>query len=142
MNMLPLQAGDVPDTWADIDDLTRDVGYTPATPVEQGIRAFVDWYLEYYKDGSPEQPEGRQSRLISAVCLLTAGRGQDSPGALLSLAHDNPHRSACMESAAGACRAPRPAPSARPVRSTSGPTRFGELSVTALDLFTTSRDSG
>jgi UDP-glucuronate 4-epimerase len=48
MNLLPMQAGDVPDTWADIDDLTRDVGYTPATPVAVGIRAFVDWYREYY----------------------------------------------------------------------------------------------
>jgi UDP-glucuronate 4-epimerase len=48
MNLLPLQAGDVPDTWADIDDLTRDVGYTPATPVSVGIRNFVDWYLQYY----------------------------------------------------------------------------------------------
>jgi UDP-glucuronate 4-epimerase len=56
MNLLPLQAGDVPDTWADIDDLTRDVGYTPATPVEVGIRAFVDWYLEYYKAGGPPSP--------------------------------------------------------------------------------------
>ncbi len=53
MNLLPLQAGDVPDTWANIDDLTRDVGYTPATPVSVGIRNFVDWYLEYYKDGEP-----------------------------------------------------------------------------------------
>jgi UDP-glucuronate 4-epimerase len=57
VNLLPLQAGDVPDTWADIDDLTRDVGYTPATPVEQGIRAFVDWYLEYYRDGGPANPK-------------------------------------------------------------------------------------
>jgi UDP-glucuronate 4-epimerase len=57
MNLLPLQAGDVPDTWANIDDLTRDVGYTPATPVEVGIRAFVDWYLEYYKDGGPQDPK-------------------------------------------------------------------------------------
>jgi len=56
-NLLPLQAGDVPDTWANIDDLTRDVGYTPATPVEVGIRAFVDWYLEYYKDGGPADPK-------------------------------------------------------------------------------------
>jgi UDP-glucuronate 4-epimerase len=56
-NLLPLQAGDVPDTWANIDDLTRDVGYTPATPVEVGIRAFVDWYLEYYKDGGPQDPK-------------------------------------------------------------------------------------
>ena len=48
MNLLPLQQGDVPDTWADIEDLQRDVGYTPATPVETGIRRFVDWYLQYY----------------------------------------------------------------------------------------------
>ena len=49
-NLLPLQQGDVPDTWADIDDLQRDVGYTPATPVEVGVRRFVDWYLGYYRD--------------------------------------------------------------------------------------------
>jgi len=48
MNLLPLQQGDVPDTWADIEDLQRDVGYTPATPVEVGIRRFVDWYQQYY----------------------------------------------------------------------------------------------
>ena len=53
MNLLPLQAGDVPDTWANIDELTRDVGYTPDTPVSVGIRNFVDWYLEYYKDDEP-----------------------------------------------------------------------------------------
>jgi UDP-glucuronate 4-epimerase len=47
-NLLPLQAGDVPDTWADIEDLTRDVGYTPATPVDVGVRRFVEWYLEYH----------------------------------------------------------------------------------------------
>ena len=57
MNLLPLQAGDVPDTWADIDDLTRDVGYTPATPVAAGIRAFVDWYLGYYRDEGPRDPK-------------------------------------------------------------------------------------
>ena len=56
MNMLPLQAGDVPDTWADIGDLQRDVGYTPATPVEVGIRRFVDWYLAYYGTGAPADP--------------------------------------------------------------------------------------
>jgi UDP-glucuronate 4-epimerase len=48
MNLLPLQQGDVPDTWADIDDLQRDVGYTPATPVEVGVKRFVDWYQAYY----------------------------------------------------------------------------------------------
>ena len=53
-NMLPLQPGDVPDTFADVDDLVRDVGYKPATPVEVGIRRFVDWYLEYYKTSAPQ----------------------------------------------------------------------------------------
>ncbi|MFO1395145.1 MAG: NAD-dependent epimerase [Steroidobacteraceae bacterium] len=57
MNLLPLQAGDVPDTWADVDDLVRDVDYRPATSVEVGIRAFVDWYLEYYRDGGPPTPK-------------------------------------------------------------------------------------
>jgi len=47
-NFLPLQAGDVPETFADIDDLVRDVGYRPATPVEEGVRRFVDWFCEYY----------------------------------------------------------------------------------------------
>jgi UDP-glucuronate 4-epimerase len=47
-NLLPLQLGDVPDTFADIEDLVRDVGYRPATPVETGVRHFVDWFCEYY----------------------------------------------------------------------------------------------
>jgi UDP-glucuronate 4-epimerase len=47
-NLLPLQQGDVPDTYADVEDLVRDVGYRPATSVEEGIRNFVAWYLEYY----------------------------------------------------------------------------------------------
>lgn len=48
-NMLPMQQGDVPATWADVDDLARDVGYRPATPVEVGVKRFVEWYREYYK---------------------------------------------------------------------------------------------
>ncbi|MGQ0384121.1 MAG: NAD-dependent epimerase [Gammaproteobacteria bacterium] len=51
--MLPLQAGDVPDTWADAEDLVRDVGYRPVTPVEEGVRRFVAWYLDYYQGGGP-----------------------------------------------------------------------------------------
>ena len=47
-NLLPMQAGDVPDTFADIDDLVQDVGYRPATPVEVGVKNFVEWYLSYY----------------------------------------------------------------------------------------------
>ena len=49
MNMLPLQPGDVPDTYADVQDLVKDVGYKPATSVEDGIARFVEWYREYFK---------------------------------------------------------------------------------------------
>jgi UDP-glucuronate 4-epimerase len=48
-NMLPLQAGDVPDTWADTEALATDVGYQPGTPIEVGVKNFVDWYLEFYQ---------------------------------------------------------------------------------------------
>lgn len=47
-NLLPMQPGDVPDTWADVDSLIADVGYRPETSVEEGVRRFVDWYLDYY----------------------------------------------------------------------------------------------
>ena len=47
-NLLPLQPGDVPETFADVQDLVDDVGYRPDTPVEEGIRRFVEWYREYY----------------------------------------------------------------------------------------------
>ncbi|MEO5574523.1 MAG: NAD-dependent epimerase [Gammaproteobacteria bacterium] len=47
-NMLPMQAGDVLATYADVDDLTRDVGYQPSTTIEQGIAQFVTWYRDYY----------------------------------------------------------------------------------------------
>jgi len=48
-NMLPIQPGDVPATYADIDDLAQDVGFKPRTPIEQGIPKFVDWYRAYYQ---------------------------------------------------------------------------------------------
>jgi UDP-glucuronate 4-epimerase len=48
-NMLPMQAGDVPFTFAEIDDLINDVGFKPETTVEEGIRKFVAWYRTYYK---------------------------------------------------------------------------------------------
>jgi UDP-glucuronate 4-epimerase len=49
MELLPLQPGDVPDTYADVSDLVRDMDYKPATTVEEGIANFVDWYRDYYK---------------------------------------------------------------------------------------------
>jgi UDP-glucuronate 4-epimerase len=47
--LLPLQPGDVPDTYADVDDLVAQFQYQPATPVEEGIRRFVAWYRDYFK---------------------------------------------------------------------------------------------
>jgi UDP-glucuronate 4-epimerase len=55
-NLLPMQVGDVPDTWADAEDLVRDVGYRPSTPVEEGVAKFVAWYLDYYRNGGPADP--------------------------------------------------------------------------------------
>ncbi len=48
-NLLPLQLGDVPDTWADVEALVADVGYRPSTPIETGVKRFVEWYLDYYR---------------------------------------------------------------------------------------------
>lgn len=47
-NMLPIQPGDVPATWADCSDLKSDFGYKPNTPIKEGIKRFIDWYLEFY----------------------------------------------------------------------------------------------
>lgn len=49
MDLLPLQPGDVPASHADVSDLTRDTGYKPDTNIEDGVKAFTDWYLDYYK---------------------------------------------------------------------------------------------
>ena len=43
-----IQPGDVPVTWADVDALRDAVGFTPATPVEEGVRRFVAWYRDFY----------------------------------------------------------------------------------------------
>ncbi len=49
LNLLPLQPGDVPDTFADVADLVADVGYKPATSVETGVARFIEWYRAYYR---------------------------------------------------------------------------------------------
>jgi UDP-glucuronate 4-epimerase len=49
MNLLPLQPGDVPDTIADVEGFARDVGYRANTPIEAGVKRFVDWYRSYYR---------------------------------------------------------------------------------------------
>lgn len=48
-NFLPMQPGDVPATYANVDDLVRDMDFKPGTPIEDGIRRFVEWYREYYQ---------------------------------------------------------------------------------------------
>lgn len=47
--LVPIQPGDVPATYADVDDLMKEVGFRPATPIEEGVRRFVDWYRGYYR---------------------------------------------------------------------------------------------
>jgi UDP-glucuronate 4-epimerase len=47
--LLPMQPGDVPDTFADVAALEAEVGYAPSTPIESGVKSFVDWYRDYYK---------------------------------------------------------------------------------------------
>ncbi len=53
-DLLPIQPGDVPATYADVSDLSRDFGFRPRTSVKEGISRFVQWYREYYKDISRE----------------------------------------------------------------------------------------
>ncbi len=47
-NLLPMQPGDVPSTWADTSDLEKDLGYKPYTPVKEGIKKFIEWYRKFY----------------------------------------------------------------------------------------------
>ena len=49
-NLLPLQPGDVPDTYADVDDLVEAFGYRPTTSIEVGVKRFVEWYRDYYRE--------------------------------------------------------------------------------------------
>jgi UDP-glucuronate 4-epimerase len=48
-NMMPLQEGDVPETYADINDLINEVDFKPSTSIEDGVGKFIDWYIDYYK---------------------------------------------------------------------------------------------
>ncbi|MBS1486814.1 MAG: NAD-dependent epimerase [Bacteroidetes bacterium] len=48
LNLMPLQEGDVPNSFADVEELINDVGFAPNTPIEKGVSNFVDWYLDFY----------------------------------------------------------------------------------------------
>ena len=80
MNLLPLQPGDVPDTFADVDDLARDVGYRPRPRSRRASARFVDWYLEYYKDGGP----ATRGSSTSVECVWMGGHADPKLSALLS----------------------------------------------------------
>ncbi|OYT48929.1 protein CapI, partial [Thermoplasmatales archaeon ex4484_36] len=47
---LPIQPGDVPETYADIEKARRDLGYEPRTPIEKGVKRFTEWFREYHQD--------------------------------------------------------------------------------------------
>jgi UDP-glucuronate 4-epimerase len=49
IELVPMQPGDVPESCADVDDLMRDVGFRPSTPIEQGLHAFAAWFRDYHK---------------------------------------------------------------------------------------------
>ena len=55
LQMLPMQPGDVPATYADASDLQRDLGFTPKTTIDEGVRRFVEWYRRYYNEELPEK---------------------------------------------------------------------------------------
>ena len=80
-NFLPLQAGDVPATYADVADLMRDTGFKPATPIETGIARFVEWYREYYKVWSTA---GCCEPRPSSTILPRHGPSDGSPRTVLS----------------------------------------------------------
>jgi UDP-glucuronate 4-epimerase len=71
--LLPLQPGDVPMTFADVDDLIKDVGFKPATSVETGIARFVDWYQKHYRGGA-FNAEGFSGPGTTAAPLMTVRR--------------------------------------------------------------------
>ena len=50
-NMMPIQPGDVPATWADVSDLVDDLGYQPDTPIQEGVDRFIEWYKKFYRIG-------------------------------------------------------------------------------------------
>ena len=49
INLMPIQPGDVPETYADISNSTKKLGYIPTTNIETGIKKFINWYKNYYK---------------------------------------------------------------------------------------------
>jgi len=64
--LLPMQPGDVPETYANVDDLMREIGFRPATPIEEGIRRFVSWYRQFQDAQGARDSGSRPSSGASA----------------------------------------------------------------------------
>ena len=64
---MPMQPGDVPATYADVDDLMRDVGFKPSTPIADGVARFIAWYKEYHAtvDRRCEFVGGGECRIVA-----------------------------------------------------------------------------
>jgi UDP-glucuronate 4-epimerase len=74
LNLLPMQQGDIPATFADVSDLERDIAFKPKTSLREGIGRFVDWYLEYYGSKEPVGlRRGTHNRLVENAKHVTAG---------------------------------------------------------------------
>jgi UDP-glucuronate 4-epimerase len=71
-NLLPMQPGDVNTTFADVDDLIRDVGFAPSTPIEVGVAQFVAWFREYRRRGI-ERARGRGTRRARSQASAEVG---------------------------------------------------------------------
>lgn len=65
--LLPMQPGDVPATWADVDDLEREVGFRPKTSIEEGVRKFIDWYVSYYGPKAGMKSEAKPEVEVGAA---------------------------------------------------------------------------
>lgn len=65
--LLPMQPGDVLATFADVDDLVRDVGFAPRTPIADGIRRFAEWYVEFHGGSAAGTPDARRAHLPSVA---------------------------------------------------------------------------
>ena len=68
-NFLPMQAGDVPLTYADVDDLIKDVGFAPSTSLEVGIEKFVQWYRSYYGSNTPADTASARQHSLQPLCV-------------------------------------------------------------------------
>ena len=83
MRLLPMQPGDVPATYADVDDLRRDVGFKPSTTIEEGVHRFVDWYRRYYgrtpAPSSVLRPPSSVARPLSSVVRPTEALKNRAP---------------------------------------------------------------